>query len=235
MEIPPEKEWKFKRQRLNPVHIENCKAGYPTGYPAGPPYGKSPRWMEVHHILCVKACSDSSFPGDATSDNVVFFKLCMAITKWDINAEPNTIGLPTKVAYVEDKTYTWDLVPCHQVDHDLYLDKVEDYVRTKIWKELKNSQDEEDCEEITGKNIVQLFNDAITIWKDFLTGRGVVNGGARAAFDYCYHGGQSTPGLINDDNWHIPFSMSPVVAEIRKRVKPKPMEPIVREALLDIL
>ena len=221
----PENEWKFKRQRDGDKHITACASGYPKAA-----MGKTPRWLEVHHILCVHACSDATFPGAATPDDVKFFKSCMAITPWDINAEPNTIGLPTKQAYVSDVSAAWNLLPCHQVDHDLYLTKVEEYVENKIWKSMMKTEEQKACEEVTPENIEAKFIQGSKVWKAFLTIRGKLYGGAKACLEYCASG-QPNP-IINDQNWHVPFSMSPDPTAIRSRVKPKPKSALLREGLL---
>ncbi len=221
----PEGEWKFKRQRDGDTHIKACTSGYPKAA-----MGNEPRWLEVHHILCVKACSDSTFPDDATPADITFIRSCLAISDWDINAEPNTIGLPTKQAYVSDFTVAWNLVPCHQVDHDLYLKEVEVFVKDKIWKSLKKAQDEKACEELTPENIAGKFTAGSRLWKVLLIVRGKLQGGTKACLDYCASG-QPNP-IINDQNWYVPFSMAMNKGTIRPRVKPTPQSALLRKGLL---
>jgi hypothetical protein len=226
----PEGEWKFKRQRNGDTHITACNSGYPKAA-----MGKTPRWLEVHHLLCVHACSDSTFPEDA---DATFLKNCLAITPWCINdhtypvgeGESNVIGLPTKQAYVSDKTPAWDQFPCHQVDHDIYLDDVNKYVTAKIWKALAQAKEEEACEQLTPENIKAKFTTASKKWRAHLVTRGKCFGGTKACLDYCFKG--KPHPIINDQNWHIPFSMALNEATIRQRVKPKSKAALVREALL---
>jgi len=220
------------RQRDGNTHITACNTGYPKAA-----LGHSPRWMEVHHLLCVHSCSDSTFPPNA---DTAFIKNCLAITEWCINdhtypvgaGESNVIGLPTKQAYVSDLTGAWDMLPCHQVDHDLYLKDVEKYVTDKIWGSLLQAKEEEACEQLTPENIKKKFTTGCKIWRAFLVARGKYFGGTKACLDYCLKGGPHP--IINDQNWHIPFSMAPNKTSIRQRVKPKSNAALVREALLDI-
>jgi len=109
------KEWLFKRNRNGDEHVKNCSDGYCA------PKGRN--MLEIHHILCVHACSDDTFPEDITDDEKKFIYACLAISDRNINSGDNNIGLPKKWAYVLDgKSLTgWDGLPCHQVDHDIYL------------------------------------------------------------------------------------------------------------------
>jgi hypothetical protein len=230
MEIP-EGEWDFLRQRNGDTHITACKKGYIA------PRGETPRWLEIHHILCVHACSDKTFPLQSSDDQKKFIRSCLAITTWDINAEPNVIGLPTKWAYVKDlalpgKPAAWDGLPCHQVDHDLYLKSVNVFVTDKIWKKIRKAEKGKECEELTPENIAKKFETGSDVWRSFLEARGKYYGGTKACIDYCLRGTPDPLGVINDNNWHIPFSMAPNKAEVRKRIKPESKGTLEREALL---
>jgi hypothetical protein len=223
MEDP--KDWKFKRNRNGDEHINNCSDGYCS------PKGDEPRSLEIHHILCVHACSDATFPERITDDEVKLIYACLAITDWNINASDNNIGLPTKWAYVRYPNGNgWDGLPCHQVDHDLYLKDVQTYVRDEIWKEIRKNKKKKACEEFTGQNIAEYFNTGSDEWKTFLKARGNLYGGTKACLEYCTSG-EPRPG-INDDNWHIPFSMAPNEAEARKRAKPPSGKVLERLGLL---
>ena len=217
-------EWKFKRMRKGNEHIDNCTDGYCKAS------GFKINVLEVHHALCVHACSDSTFPTTITSDEKKFIYACFAISKWDINASGNVIGLPKKWAYVLDSNGStgWDGYPCHQVDHDLYLKAVEVYVTDKIWKKVKKAKKKEDCEKLTGDNISSKFVQGSKDWKAFLKTRGQKYGGTKACLRYCLEG---MPDAILDKNWHIPFSMAPD-GKARHRAKPRPHRVLKRLGLL---
>jgi hypothetical protein len=220
MEIPSEKEWKFKRNRNGDEHVGNCADGYFN------PKGLVPNRLEIHHILCVHACSDATFPASITDDEKTFIYVCLAISEWNINGKENNIGLPKKWAYVMDgkNTTGWDGLPCHQVDHDIYLRNVASYVRTEIWDKVKKAKKAEDCEELTGENIAQHFIDGSDTWKKRLTKRGKKYGGTKACLDYCLDGKQ---GPMADSNWYVPFSMAvPDESDARPRAKLKKLERI---------
>lgn len=229
----PEGKWKFKRQRDGNTHITACNTGYPKAA-----MGRTPRWMEVHHLLCVHACSDSTFPSDVDAQ---FLKDCLAITDWCINdhtypvgaGESNVIGLPTKQAYVSDPSGAWDMLPCHQVDHDIYLEDVNSYVTDQIWKKLQQAKDQKKCELLTPEKLKERFTKASKKWRTHLETRGKEQGGAKACLDYCLKGAPHP--TINDQNWHIPFSMALDEANIRTRAKPKSHAALIREALLAAL
>ena len=212
-------ELKFKRGRNGDEHIKNCADGYYKS--------DIPSSFEIHHALCVHACSDSTFPTGITDDEVKFIYACFAISVWNINGPDNNIGLPKKWAYVldPDDRSGWDGYPCHQVDHDLYLKAVEEYVTNNVWKKVKKAKKKENCKKLTGANIASKFNTGSKHWKAFLKARGK---GTKACLDYCLKG-KSDPVL--ERTWHIPFSMAPD-GEVRKRVKPRPNRILKRLGLL---
>jgi hypothetical protein len=214
-------DWLFKRQRKGRTHIDACELGY-----------MRKKFSQVHHALCVHACSDTTFPEEASDDEIEFIRLCLAPTDWDINAEPNVIGLPLKSAYVKfPNDSSWDGYPCHQVDHDTYLDDVEDYVTGQIWTKVTSSKKKKACEQIKGKALVSLFNTGSKKWRGFLVARGKENGGTKACIDYCLNPpAAGTKTRMNDDNWYVPFSMGK--SDVRSRVKPKPGAKLKRLGLL---
>ena len=211
----------FKRNRNGSEHADNCTDGYIQ------PKGKSPSWLQIHHALCVHACSNVTFPQSITEAQRTFIEACFEMTEWNINGPDNNIGLPCKWPYVEDPDNGtgWDKYPCHQVDHDLYLTAVETYVTEKIWLELLNAQEEKKCEEIKGENIAHYFNTGSSTWKDMLKTRGQSYGGTKGCLDYCVKGTAAPLELVgNEEKWYVPFSMAPSEDEARERVKPPKLE-----------
>lgn len=203
-------DWLFKRARNGDEHIRNCSDGYSTASSA------KENKIEIHHCLCVHACSDETFPDDLTEEQIDFIHASLAQTEWNINSGDNNIGLPRKWAYINDpdNDTAWDGYPCHQVDHDLYLENVEEYVTDKIWNSLLNSKKGKKCEKIDGKTVAGKFNAGSTKYKSFLTARGV---GTKKSLDYCQSGKVKEP---MESSWHIPFSMAVPVGDVRPRAKP---------------
>ena len=222
-------DWKFKRSRNGDEHARNCKSGY---------YGKRPMKFgekdmvvtEIHHVLCVHACSDDTHPSDLSEDELTFIHKSLAITDWNINEGHNNIGLPRKWAYVLDtgNATGWDGLPCHQVDHDIYLDTVKQWVTEEIWNKIKANKTEGNCENMEGSAVAQLFKDGSVHWKSFLEERGKMHGGTKACLDYCMRG---VPDPAKDDVWHVPFSMACPANDIRRRTKP-PKSPSLQMKML---
>jgi hypothetical protein len=222
MEDP--KEWKFKRNRNGDEHSDNCTDGYIQ------PKGRDPNVLEIHHLLCVHACSDETFPADMTEDDRTFIYACFAITEWNINGADNNIGLPRKWAFVKDpgNTTGWDKLPCHQVDHDRYLKAVNKWIQDNIWKKCKSAKKKEKCELLKGKALATMFNQGSDDWKTFLKDRGQEYEGTRRCLEYCLKG-ESNPVL--EANWYVPFSMAPK-GLVRKREKPPAKRKLKRTGLL---
>ncbi|AKT40382.1 hypothetical protein [Chondromyces crocatus] len=230
MPPPDELNWKFKRHRKGDTHIENCSDGYkPTdrGSERFKSGGKQRFICEVHHILCVHACSDATLPRGITEEERKFIRNTLAITDWDINAGHNNIGLPRKWAYVLDGDETkransgglsdWNGLPCHQVDHDIYLTKVKEWVTVNIWNKIRANKSAENCENMDPESVQNMFKKGSDRWRALLKKRGSAFGGTRSSLAYCASS-QSDP--IKEATWHIPFSMAIPESSIRKRQKP---------------
>lgn len=211
--VPSEDKWKFNRRRNGDKHARNCTDGYIRP--------KNEGVLNIHHVLCICVCHDTAMPESFTKDDKDFVKLCLANTDWDINNGGNNIGLPKKWAYIkypnDSGDCKWGKLPCHQVDHDLYITEVIGWMEKNVWNKMKNASKKKKCEYLEGKKVDQLFNDGSKEWKAFLNKRGKKFGGTKASLDYCLHGTKNEK--LNEKNWRVPFSMSP--AEIPKRVKPK--------------
>ena len=227
--IPPPSKWKFKRSRNGTEHADHCEDGYVE------PKNKKRNVLEIHHVLCVDACSNNSFPTDLSDDDVEFILICLANTAWNINAAPNNIGLPRKWAYVDDPSNTtkWDGLPCHQVDHNLYLDTVSAWMTKNVWKKMTSASKKEKCEYVEGKNVAELFELGSSEWKKFLTTRGKNRGGTMACLSFATSGATKPKDM--NDHWHVPFSMSPDEEAIKTRVRPPANRRVAREDLLAMI
>jgi hypothetical protein len=194
------KSWKdFKRQRQGDTHIEHCGSGY---------YKPScrvrlGRFRQIHHIVCVSTVQDGYISETLTDPNdLSFIKKCLKITKWDINAAENNIGLPLKKAFFVKPNDSWDNLPCHQIDHDIYTEAVKNSLYYNIWSKLL--QDQEECN-IEPVSIQAKLNRMSDKWRQFLEkrGSGKDSGGNNAKTCWEHRNGK----LKNI--WYIPFSMDP--------------------------
>lgn len=199
------KTWKIKRRREGTKHIGNCASGY---------FGVGTAFHQVHHILPVTCLGDGSISKAVANEapKVKVIKNCLKLTKWDINAEPNCIGLPLKPAY-HDRTAPpgWGGVPCHQVDHPPYTDEVADYLKHQVWDPI--AEQAEDCPDF-GTCIADTLEDASKHWRGELEGRGSRPPGPTGGTAYCWKN-RSEPQM--EDQWYLPFSMA---AEPTKRSPP---------------
>jgi hypothetical protein len=106
-----------------------------------------PHWQS-HHIICISSMG---------SRDVTRIKLeqGLYITDWNINKEPNMIGLPQKCSYgeAEDATLVnpvagaakWATVeptnlPAHNVDHPMYTSEVTTELENKIWSKFDEAK-----------------------------------------------------------------------------------------------
>lgn len=209
-----EGDWKIKRNRNGQEHAKKCKKGKKSYTVEG--------YCQIHHLLCVHACSNVNMPADKEE----YIRACLAVTDWNINESHNTIGLPTKNAYTERTTDTgWDGLPCHQCDHRKYLKAIEVWVTDNIWNKLEAAKKKKACDKVKGKSVANLFKKGSKEWRSFLTKRGEGGDsdghGTKACLDYSLS--KSEDARMNDI-WYIPFSMAPVVADIhpRRRLKKIP-------------
>lgn len=181
------------------THIKNCKLGY-----------KESGYSQIHHILCHSCLQDSAITAQQADKS--YINRCIKITKWDINAEPNVVGLPLKSAYYKkyNQSKQWNGWPCHQIDHNPnYTQAVKDWLQDKVWNTLKAKKANCDADE---KCIASLLEKSRVHWKAFLEDRGGQEGGTKK----CWDERKST----KKDVWYIPFSMHPDDESIPKRLAP---------------
>lgn len=221
----PPKKVECIRAPVGKQHINKCKEGF--GF-AGPP-GKEnqhigpakPKSVEVHHIFCVEAASDSKIPSGTDMD---YLEACFKLTPWNINETHNTIGLPRKWAYVRDKDGSktgWDGYACHMVDHDRYLKQVITWLGENVWSNLDKAQKNKKCEIINGKNLTTKLESCTNKFKPGLKSRKT-----KLAMDYC-HGVPKTG--FTDATWFKEFSMWKAQARRRAKIK----KAVGRKELLD--
>ncbi len=225
----------FNRQcSSTEVLRKNCKEGYiftkkreatiKSGANKGNKYkvvyaaGQS----EFHHVLPITTLQDGNIKVD--DDVMKYIHNSMAATTWDINEEPNLIGLPVKPVYEAadreiKKNKTLDFLmsldpgkegfgalpdlPCHKVDHLDYIIGVNNYLNRTIWKKLKAPKpckDQSEC--LKGR-----LDAASKKFRKWLQARGKQEKGAA----YCWFHREEIK-----DSWYIPFSMSIGVPQKRE-------------------
>ncbi len=180
-------EWLIKRNRDSDKHIDACASGYEYGR-------KRPDWStysNIHHIVCISCMADGTIEEYVTdAARFQFIKNCLAETNWNINAGPNTIGLPKKQAYVDKLASPyWGGWACHQVDHPSYLNKVSDRLNDDIWVTCQGVA--QDCK-IKGQAIATQLKNESDFWRGKLSGRDTVN---------------KWKTKKTDPDWYKPFSM----------------------------
>ena len=188
---------KIQRNRQGRTRIDNCGTGY---------YNQTRSFRQIHHIVCISSMSNATIK-DLISDKgqMEFIRECLKLTNWDINDEPNTVGLPLKRAFVKKEPAGWNGWPCHQVDHNpYYTDGVSVRLKKKVWlKVLKKRKQCTTCNtkcNINAASVEKQLNAESKHWRTFLTRRGR----SKLGTAYCWKKRHSVP-----DVWYIPFSMHP--------------------------
>ena len=91
------RESKFNRQRCETAELRsNCgKDGYVFRNEPSPGTVNAAGQCEFHHVLPIQSLQDAKILEDKTSKTQKdFLHKCMATTNWNINKQPNLIGLP---------------------------------------------------------------------------------------------------------------------------------------------
>jgi len=207
---------KFNRQRAEtPTLRANCGSdGYVFTNPVN---DLASGQCEFHHVLPISSLQDGEIKKQG--EELEFIIKCMCKTTWDINEQPNMLGLPTKEPYdaADRKAATGstvaDLValnaaigefgslpdlPCHMNDHDKFTTAVINKLNSTVWPQLV--ADRAKCKN-RGKSIRKMLQDASNEWKDWLKTRGGSNGGAAD----CWVNRETTKRPV----WYIPLSMAP--------------------------
>jgi hypothetical protein len=180
--------WKIIRYR-DDHYADNCKSGY-----------KGPAYHQVHHIIPVASVSDATIR-QQVGDKASFIRKCLRVTEWDINRQPNCVGLPLKRAYPKADTTladwaTLDKWPCHIVDHPPYTDDVSDDLGKHVWDQaIENSND---CK-LDPKTLKAELEARRKFWRREVRRRGSRKKGTR----HCWDNRTSLP-----TTWYIPFSMA---------------------------
>jgi len=128
----------------------------------------------------------------------VFIKKCLMITDWNINAEPNLVGLPVKAVYwlpEIERGGGWEEWPCHQVDHNPYYNDEVTADLSKMWKNMHGNAEECKVDEQTMKTALEAKSKK---WLRFLGTRAKRAGGVAHCWKH--------KDTLTD--WYHPFSMA---------------------------
>jgi hypothetical protein len=197
----------LRRNRNGREHINNCVEGYSnaSGY-----------FTQIHHIVCISSMSNATiFDEIQDKGQTEFVRECLKLTNWNINDEPNTVGLPLKRAFVHKSAPSgWDGWPCHQVEHPSYTDKVSTYLNDNVWQQVlrkrkKCTQCGTECN-INATSVLTELNGESKFWMSFLRNRGNGSDSGQKGTAYCWANRALIP------KWYIPFSMNPDGATPRK-------------------
>ena len=186
----------IKRNRNGREHINNCGEGYLASH----------KFTQIHHIVCVSSMSNATIASLVKDKGKMeFIRECLKLTSWNINEEPNLVGLPLKRAFVKKPAAEWDGWPCHQVDHNpAYTRGVSERLNAKVWqKVLENRKKCKDCNKecnINAESVAAKLIKESEYWMEFLTERGT----DPKSTAFCWKN-----RLSMKDTWYIPFSMDP--------------------------
>lgn len=213
---------KFNRQRAETsvLRANTGSDGYVFCHsdPSDPGNVTAAGQCEFHHVLPISSLQDAAIRGGKKDENLDFVHKCMAKTTWDINEQPNMLGLPTKGPFEDAdgkaaKGQTLAALvalnpmagnfgslpnlPCHLNDHDKFTAAVIDKFNAELWPELIEQREE--CKD-RGKSIRALLRSHSNDWKSFLKTRGGEHGGAAD----CWVNRETKKSV-----WYIPLSMAP--------------------------
>lgn len=212
-------ESKFNRQRAEtPILRKNCgNDGYVfTKLRISDGAEMAAGQCQFHHVLPVTSLSDAKI--NVKDKQKDYIHNCMVMTEWDINKQPNMIGLPTKGPYLNADKATakgetlanlmaldpalaefgsLPNLPCHLNDHDIYTQEVIDELNDVLWPNIK--ADPKDCKD-QGKDIKSLLEARSKARKKFLIKKGKSYGGAAK----CWINRETTKRSV----WFIPMSMA---------------------------
>src|ERR1700680_968773 len=168
------KKSKIVRHKQGNKHIKACKAAK-KGY-----YQPSKDFTQIHHIVCLSSMTNATIDGLVKDKGKMeFIRECLKLTKWNINAAINTVGLPLKRAFVKKAAAAaeWNGWPCHQVEHNpQYTKAVSQRLYDIVWYEvLLNRTKCKDCQKecnINAASVEEELNGESEYWLEFLEERG---------------------------------------------------------------
>ena len=192
--LEEQEKCKITRTMKGRQHINNCNKGYRMGQGL---------W-QAHHILPISSLNSADHIS-ANKDNLEYLEKCICITDWDINAEPNMMGLDTKIPYRFEKIYPLPRnLPSHLIGHTDYTAESYEYLEANVWDTLKDSRE---IHNLDPESIEEELKAASKYFDGELHDRGEREGGTLWCWDHRFDKDM-------ENKWYYPFSMS---ASPRKR------------------
>lgn len=182
----------LKRDRHADEHIKSCATGY---------RGPFRWWWESHHVVTVGSMKDSRI--STNPETLSYIWNFLYITDWNINAEPNCIGLDTKWPYYMSgmgRPLPPNL-PSHRIGHNDYNQDVYEYMGANVWDSLKEMKSSEDPHQFPEKGLEAQLKAASKFLRGLLQARGIREGGTLHCWAHRYDEDMK-------DRWYVPLSMS---------------------------
>ncbi len=172
---------------------------------------------EAHHILCKSSISKrrADYP-KTPRDLADYLEACLWITRWDIDASRNLIGLPRKGQYHNTDGEEPENLPCHDVDHsgrDGYTNEVSSYLAENVWCSLNSKKKDHDVDAATLQDLLEKTSDG---FRKHLLARGNRPPKTKLGWKNRYEKSYAS-------TWYRPFSMAK---------NPSPRSPGVSHQLL---
>jgi len=168
----------------NSKYRKTCKDGF---------RGKD--W-EAHHICCNHAVE-----GRKIKTNRGYVEDCLWITKWDLNARANLIGLPMYEQYKSSSGASPQNRCAHDVDHNTdlgYTDECHQWLELNIWETLNDKKEDHT---VNAANIATMLESCTSTFKGLLVVRGSREKGTLLEYQTRFDPGRE---LL----WYHPFSMA---------------------------
>jgi hypothetical protein len=132
-----EEHMKKPKKRLSKLekssnYAKACAAGMAK------PATNSKKLWQAHHILSITCMAKrkADYPDD--KDTKKYIEDCLYCANWDINAEPNLLGMPLNLHH--RRTEGIVPIPSHQVDHNTaggYTKDVSKWLQKNVWSTLQ--------------------------------------------------------------------------------------------------
>jgi hypothetical protein len=157
--------------------------------------------IEVHHLICESSLKDDSILVHVNSrENLRKILDKLEAETWEIDNSSNLIGLPMKRVFYRERTIELlraaeaeSPLPCHDVQHNRYIEDVDEYLANSLWRCLNAPCD-------VPESWIPMMLDAISAdLLALLQARGMREGGLIKMWESRHS---------NPETWFIPFSMA---------------------------
>lgn len=164
-------------ENLDECRFVKPKRG-PTQLPLNPTSPQRGSHWQSHHILsliCIANRNNALADGDAS-----YLEKCLWITEWNVNKEPNMIGLPQnawfRIAYgASPPNYKPVNIPSHNTGHHAYLRDVEAWLQAYVWNNYNKTEAKGHDAPVV--NLKEALDSASENWRAKLKAYGLRNGG----------------------------------------------------------